>query len=150
MLETENMNADQGFRRAPGNLLRVAAGVGAAALIVTAVSAARRARTVMADCDSGEAQDSQVSPSAVPVPELPEPVRACDLAVGQVAISAALLLVSATTLPAVAGRRRGGGRRGAAHARTSGRQAENGDDAFPPEIPADSGDPWIMGAPWSG
>src|SRR5690348_2835178 len=109
MLETENLNADQGFRRAPGNLLRVAAGAGAAAVIVTAVSAARRARTVMADCDSGEAQDSQVSPSAVPVPELPEPVRACDLAVGQVAISAALLLVSATTLPAVAGRRRGGG-----------------------------------------
>ena len=49
MPETENMNADQGFRRAPGNLLRVAAGAGAAALIVTAVSAARRARTAMAD-----------------------------------------------------------------------------------------------------
>jgi hypothetical protein len=143
------MNADQGFRRTPGNLLRVAAGAGAVALIVTAVSAARRARTAMADRDSGEAQDSQVSPSAVPVPELPEPVRACDPAVGQVAISAALLLVSVTTLSAVAGRRRGGGKRGAAHARTSGRQAENGDDAFPPEIPADSGDPWIMGAPWS-
>src|SRR5437016_936076 len=49
MLETENMNADQGFRRAPGNLLRVAASAGAAALIVTAVSATRRARTAMAD-----------------------------------------------------------------------------------------------------
>jgi hypothetical protein len=143
------MNADQGFGRTPGNLLRVAAGAGAVALIVTAVSAARRARTAMADRDSGEAQDSQVSPSAVPVPELPEPVRACDPADGQVAISAALLLVSVTALSAVAGRRRGGGKRGAAHARTSGRQAENGDDAFPPEIPADSGDPWIMGAPWS-
>ena len=143
------MNADQGFRRASGNLLRVAAGAGAAALIVTAVSAARRARTAMADRDSGSAQGSQVSPSAVPVPELPEAVKACDPAVGQVAISAALLLVSVTALSAVAGRRRGGGKRGAAHARTSGRQAENGDDALPPEIPADSGDPWIMGAPWS-
>ena len=143
------MNADQGFRRASGNLLRVAAGAGAAALIVTAVSAARRARTAMADRDSGSAQGSQVSPSAVPVPELPETVKACDPAVGQVAISAALLLVSVTALSAVAGRRRGGGKRGAAHARTSGRQAENGDDALPPEIPADSGDPWITGAPWS-
>ena len=43
------MNADQGFGRAPGSLLRVAAGAGAAALIVTAVSAARRARTALAD-----------------------------------------------------------------------------------------------------
>jgi len=149
MLETENMSADQGFRRAPGNLLRVAAGAGAAALIVTAASAARRARTAMADRDSGEAQGSQVSPSAVPVPELPAPVKTGDPAVGQVAISAALLLVSVTALSAVAGRRRGGGKRRAAHARTSGRQAEYGDDAFPPETPADSGDPWITGAPWS-
>ena len=53
MLETENMNADQGLLRAPGNLLRIAAGAGAAALIVTAVSAARRARTATADRDSG-------------------------------------------------------------------------------------------------
>jgi hypothetical protein len=98
----------------------------------------------MADRDSGEAQGSQASPSAVPVPELPAPVKAGDPAMGQVAISAALLLVSVTALSAVAGRRRGGGKRGAAHARTSGRQAENGDDALPPEIPADSGDPWIM------
>ena len=145
------MNADQGFRRAPGNLLRVAAGAGAAAVIVAAVSAARRARTAMADRDSGEAHGSQVFPSAVPVPEVPEAVKACDPAVGQVAISAALLLVSVTALSAVAGRRRGGGKRGAAHARTtSGRQAENWDDAVPPEIPADNGDPWITGAPWSG
>jgi hypothetical protein len=144
------MNADQGFRTAPGNLLRVAAGAGAAALIVAAVSAARRARTAMADRDSGEAYGSQVSPSAVPVPEVPEAVKACGPAAGQVAISAALLLVSVTALSAVAGRRRGGGKRGAAHARTSGRQAENWDDALPPEIPADSGDPWITGAPWSG
>jgi hypothetical protein len=144
------MSADQGFRRAPGNLLRVAAGAGAAALIVTAASAARRARTAMADRDSGEAQGSQASPSAVPVPELPAPVKAGDPAMGQVAISAALLLVSVTALSAVAGRRRGGGKRGAAHARTPGRQAEYGDDAFPPEIPADSGDPWITGAPRSG
>ena len=144
------MNADQGFRRAPGNLLRVAAGAGAAVLIVTAVSAVRRARTAMTDRDSGPAHGSQVSPSAVPVPEVPEAVKACDPAVGQVAISAALLLVSVTALSAVAGRRRGSGKRGAAHARTSGRQAENWDDAVPPEIPADSGDPWITGAPSSG
>ena len=143
------MNADQGFRRAPGNLLRVAAGAGAAVLIAAAVSAARRARTATADRGSGSAHD-QVSPSDVPVPEVPEAVKACDPAVGQVAISAALLLVSVTALSAVAGRRRGGGKRGAAHARTSGRQAENGDDVLAPEIPADSGDPWITGAPWSG
>ena len=143
------MNADQGFRRAPGNLLRVAAGAGAAVLIAAAVSAARRARTATADRDSGSAHD-QVSPSDVPAPEVPEAVKACDPAVGQVAISAALLLVSVTALSAVAGRRRGGGKRGAAHARTSGRQAENGDDVLAPEIPADSGDPWITGAPWSG
>ncbi|HEY0998019.1 MAG TPA: hypothetical protein VGD83_00145, partial [Streptosporangiaceae bacterium] len=115
---------------------------------MAAVSAARRARTATADRDSGPAQ-GQVSPSDVPVPEVPEAVKACDPAVGQVAISAALLIVSVTALSAVAGRRRGG-KRGAAHARTSGRQAENGDDALPPKIPADSGDPWIMGAPWSG
>jgi hypothetical protein len=148
------MNADQGFRRAPGNLLRVAAGAGAAVLIAAAVSAARRARTATADHDSGSVQD-QVSPPDVPAPEVPEPevpeaVKACDPAVGQVAISAALLLVSVTALSAVAGRRRGGGKRGAAHARTSGRQAENGDDVLAPEIPADSGDPWITGAPRSG
>jgi hypothetical protein len=148
MLETENMNADQGFRRAPGNLLRIAAGAGAAVLIAAAVSAARRARTATADRDSGSAQD-QVSPSDVPAPEVPEAVTAGDPAVGQVAISAALLLVSVTALSAVAGRRRGG-KRGAAHARTSGHQAENGDDVLAPEIPADSGDPWITGAPWSG
>src|SRR6185437_9060185 len=98
MLETENMNADQGFRRAPGNLLRVAAGAGAAALIAAAVSAARRARTATADRDSGSAHD-QVSPSGIPAPEVPEPevpeaVKTCDPAVRQVAISAALLLVS--------------------------------------------------------
>ena len=148
------MNADQGFRRAPENLLRIAAGAGAAVLIAAAISAARRVRTATADRDSGSAQD-QVSPSDIPAPEVPEPevpeaVKACDPAVGQVAISAALLLVSVTALSAVAGRRRGGGKRGAAHARTSGRQAENGDDVLAPEIPADSGDPWITGAPWSG
>jgi hypothetical protein len=92
-LETENMNADQGFRRAPA--------------------------------------------------------KASDLAVGQIAISAALLLFTATALPAIIGRRRDSGKRGAAHARTSRRQAENGDDAFPPEIPAGIGDPWIIGAPRS-
>ena len=149
MLETENMNADQGFRRPPGNLLRVAAGAGAAVLIAAAASAARRARTATADRGSGSAHD-RVSPSDVPAPEVPEAVKTCDPAVGQVAISAALLLVSVTALSAVAGRRRGGGKRGAAHARTPGRQAENGDDVLAPEIPADSGDPWITGAPWSG
>ena len=92
-LETENMNADQGFRRAPA--------------------------------------------------------KASDLAVGQIAISAALLLFTATALPAIVGRRRDSGKRGAAHARTSRRQAENGDDAFPSEIPAGIGDPWIIGAPRS-
>ena len=143
------MNADQGFRRPPGNLLRVAAGAGAAVLIAAAASAARRARTATADRGSGSAHD-RVSPSDVPAPEVPEAVKTCDPAVGQVAISAALLLVSVTALSAVAGRRRGGGKRGAAHARTPGRQAENGDDVLAPEIPADSGDPWITGAPWSG
>jgi hypothetical protein len=174
------MNADQGFRRAPGSLLRLAAGAGVAALIVTAVSTARRAGTARADRDSGPAQGSQVPPSAVPVPPLPadatgpgapagplttvtaqatpdvspspaapEAAKASDLAVGQVAISAALLLFTATALPAIVGRRRNGGKRGAAHARTSRRQAENGDDAFLPEIPADIGDPWITGAPGS-
>jgi hypothetical protein len=174
------MNADQGFRRAPGSLLRVAAGAGAAALIVTAVSTARRAGTARANRDSGPAQDSQVPPSASPVSQLradvtgpgvpsgplamvtaqatpdispspaaPESAKAGDLAVGQIAVSAALLLFTATALPAIVGRRRDGGKRGAAHARTSRRQAENGDDAFPPEIPADIGDPWIIGAPRS-
>src|SRR6185503_13088634 len=89
MLETENMNADQGFRRAPENLLRIAAGAGAAVLIAAAVSAARRARTATADHDSGSAHD-QVSRSDVPVSEVPEAIKACDPAVGQVAISAAL------------------------------------------------------------
>src|SRR2546430_702486 len=84
MLETENMNADQGFGRAPGNLLRVAAGAGAAALIVTAVSAGRRARTATAERD---ATSSDVSPS----PAAPEAVKACNPTAGQVAISAALL-----------------------------------------------------------
>ena len=157
------MNADQGFRRAPGNLLRVAAGAGAAALIVTAVSAARRARTAMADREwpadaTGPGAPSgplttataQATPDVPPPAAAPEAVTACDLAVGQVAISAALLFFSVTALSAVAGRRRADGKRGAAHARTSGRQDENGNDALPPEIPADSGDPWIMGAPWSG
>ena len=77
------------------------------------------------------------------------PAKASDLAVGQIAISAALLLFTATALPAIIGRRRDSGKRGAAHARTSRRQAENGDDAFPPEIPAGIGDPWIIGAPRS-
>jgi hypothetical protein len=64
-------------------------------------------------------------------PATTEPlVRVGDPAVGQVAISAALL-VSVSAMSAVAGRRRGGGKRGAAHARTAGRQAESGDDAFP-------------------
>jgi hypothetical protein len=100
------MNAHQGFLRAPGSLLRAAAGTGAA--------------------------------------------KARDLAGGQVAISAALLLFTVTALPAIAGHRRDGGKRGAAHARTPRRQAENGIDAFPPELPADTGDPWIIGAPRSG
>jgi hypothetical protein len=77
------------------------------------------------------------------------PAKASDLAVGQIAISAALLLFTATALPAIVGRRRDSGKRGAAHARTSRRQAENEDDAFPPEIPAGIGDPWIIGAPRS-
>ena len=144
------MNADQGFRRAPGNLLRVAAGAGAAALIVTAVSAARRARTAMADREwpadaTGPGAPSgplttataQATPDVSPPPAAPEAVKARDLVVGQVAISAALLFFSVTALSAVAGRRRaGGGKRGAAHARTSGRRDENGNDALPPEIPA--------------
>src|SRR6266576_1991327 len=163
MLETENMNADQGFRRAPGNLLRVAAGAGAAALIVTAVSAARRARTAMADREwpadaTGPGAPSgplttvtaQATPDVSPPPAAPEAVTAGDLAVGQVAISAALLFFSVIALSAVAGRRRADGKRGAAHARTSGRPDENGNNARPPGIPAGSGDPWIMGAPWSG
>ena len=134
----------------------------------------------MADRGSGPAQGSQVPPSAVPVPSLPtdaagpgtpsgplttataqttpdvrpspatpEPARSCDLA-GQVAISAALLLFSVTALPAMASRGRAGGRRGAAHARTSGRGAENGDDALPPELSALIGDPSVTGAPRSG
>jgi hypothetical protein len=157
------MNAGQGFRRAPGNLLRVAAGAGAAALIVTAVSAARRARTAMADRErpagaTGPGTPSgplttataQLTPDVSPPPATPKAATACDLAVGQVAISAALLFFSVTALSAVAGRRRADGKRGAAHARTSGRHDENGNEALPPEIPADSGDPWIMGAPRSG
>jgi hypothetical protein len=175
------MNAGQGFRRAPGSPLRIAAGDGAAALIATLVSAARRARRATADRDSGPAQGSQVPPPAVPVsplrsgatapgapsgplaavtaqaapgvspsPAAPEAARACGLAAGQVAISAALLLLTVTALPAIVGRRRASGKRGAAHARTPGRQAENGDDAIPPEIPADIGDPWTIDAPRSG
>ena len=163
MLETENMNADQGFRRAPGNLLRAAAGAGAAALIVTAVSAARRARTAMADRErpadatapgtpSGPltTATAQLTPDVPPPPAAPKAATACDLAVGQVAISAALLFLGVTALSAVAGRRRADGKRGAAHARTSGRQDENGNEALPPEIPAGSGDPLIMDAPRSG
>ena len=78
------MNADQGFRRAPENLLRIAAGAGAAVLIAAAISAARRVRTATADRDSGSAQDDsgsaqdQVSLSDVPAPEVPEAVKACD------------------------------------------------------------------------
>jgi hypothetical protein len=174
------MNAGQGFRRAPGSPLRAAAGTGAAALIATAVSTARRAGTARADRDSGPAQGSQVPPSAVPVSRprsgatgpgtasgslatvtpqatrgvspspAPEAIRACGLAAGQVATSAALFLFTVTALPAIVGRRRAGGKRGAAHARTPGRQAESGDDALPPEIPADVGDPWAINAPRSG
>ena len=137
------MNADPGFRRAPGNLLRVAAGAGAAALIVTAVSAARRARTAMADREwpadaTGPGAPSgplttataQATPDVSPPPAAPEAVTASDLAAGQVAISAALLFFGVTALSAVAGRRRADGKRGAAHARTSGRQDENGNDAL--------------------
>src|SRR5213592_845572 len=128
MLETENMNADQGFGRAPGNLLRVAAGAGAAGLIVTAVSAARRARTAMADrewaadatgprapSDPLTTVTAQATPDISPPPAAPEAVTACDLIVGQVAISAALLFFSVTALSADAGRRRAEGKRGAAH-----------------------------------
>jgi hypothetical protein len=75
---------------------------------------------------------------------------AADLAAGGVAISAALFLVTVTAMPAVGGRRRAGGRRGAAHARTSGREAENGGNALPPEIPAGTGDPRITGSPRDG
>ena len=137
------MNADQGFRRAPGNLLRVAAGAGAAALIVTAVSAARRARTAMADREwpgdaTGPAAPSgplttataQPAPDVSPPAAAPKAVTASDLAAGQVAISAALLFFGVTALSAVAGRRRADGKRGAAHARTPGRQDENGNDAL--------------------
>jgi hypothetical protein len=159
------MNADQGFRRAPESLLRVAAGAGAAALIVTAVSAARRARAARADRGSGPAQGSQVpgappgplttataraTPDVLPSPAAPDAAKACDVVGGQVAISAALLLFTVTTLSAIAGHRRDRGKRGAAHARTPRRQAENGNDAFPPELPADTGDPRIIGAPRSG
>ena len=139
------MNADPGFRRAPGNLLRVAAGAGAAALIVTAVSAARRARTAMADREwpadaTGPGAPSgplttataQATPDVSPPPAAPEAVTASDLAANQVAISAALLFFSVTALSAVPGRRRADGKRGAAHARTSGRQDENGNDALQP------------------
>jgi hypothetical protein len=138
------MNADQGFRIAPGNLLRAAAGAGATALIVTAVSAARRARTAMADREwpadaTGPGAPSgplttvtaQATPDVAPPPAAPEAVTARDLAVGQVAISAALLFFSVTALSAVTGRRRADGKRGAAHARTSGRPDENGNDARP-------------------
>ena len=137
------MNADQGFRRAPGNLLRVAAGAGAAALIVTAVSAARRARTAMADREwpadatgPGAPSGPLTTATAQPTPDVsppaaaPKAVTASDLAAGQVAISAALLFFGVTALSAVAGRRRADGKRGAAHARTSGRQDENGNDAL--------------------
>ena len=136
------MNADPGFRRAPRNLPRVAAGAGAAALIVTAASAVRRARTAMADREwpadaTGPGAPSgplttataQAAPDVSPPPAAPEAVTASDLAVGQVAIGAALLFFSVTALSAVAGRRRGDGKRGAAHAKTSGRQAENGNEA---------------------
>ena len=146
------MNADQGFRRAPGNPLRVAAGAGAAALIVTAAAAARR-RSARAARDSGPARARQIPPQAAPgaspSPAAPEAVEAYRPAVGQAATSAALLLCTATALSAVAGRRRTGGKRGAAHARASRNQAGNGNGALPLEIPADMGDPWIMGAPWS-
>jgi hypothetical protein len=104
MLETENMNADQGSGRAPGNFLRVAA-------LTTA---------------------AQAIPDVSPAPAAPEAAKACDLAVGQVAISAALLFFSVTALSAVAGRRQADGKRGAAHARTSGRRDENGNDAGQP------------------
>lgn len=137
------MNADQGFRRAPGNLLRVAAGAGAAALIVTAVSAARRARMAMADREwpadaTGPGAPSgplatvtaQATPDVSPRPAAPEAVKACDLVAGQVAIGAALLFFSVTALSAVAGRRGADGKRGAAHARTSGHRDENGNDAL--------------------
>jgi hypothetical protein len=155
------MNADQGLPRTPGNLLRVAAGTAAAALIVTAVSAVRR-RPAWPDRDSGPARGRQLPPQAVPgtslttapseavAPTAPEAVGASRPAVSQVAVSVALLLCTATALSAVTGRRRVGGKRGAAaHARASGNQADNGNGALPSEIPADMGDPWIMGAPWS-
>jgi hypothetical protein len=137
------MNADQGFGRAPGNLLRVAAGAGAAALIVTAVSAARRARTAMADREwtadatgpgapSGPLTTATAppAPDVSPPPAAPKAVTCGDLAAGQVAISAALLFFGVTALSAVAGRRRADGKRGAAHARTSARRDENGNDAL--------------------
>ena len=134
------MNADQGFRRVPANLLRVAAGAGAAALIVTAVSAARRARTAMADrgwpADATGPGAPLTTATAQPTPDVsppaaaPKAATASDLAAGQVAISAALLFFGVTALSAVAGRRRADGKRGAAHARTSGRQDENGNDAL--------------------
>ena len=89
------MDADQGFRKAPGSLLRIAAGAGAAALIVTAVSAARRAGTAMADRGSGPAQGSQVPPSAVPVPSLPTD------AAGPGAPSGPLTTATAQTTPDV-------------------------------------------------
>src|SRR2546423_1651706 len=124
MLETENMNADQGFRRAPGNLLRVAAGAGAAALIVTAVSAARRARTAMADREwpadaTGPGAPSgplttvtaQATPDVSPPPAAPEAVTAGDLAPRHGAIRAALLVFSVPPPSAAPGPRPGGGQR---------------------------------------
>ena len=170
------MNADQGFRSAPGNLLRVAAG----AFIVTAVSAARRAGMARADRGSGPAHGRQVSLPVVPVPDVPadatgpaapsdpltrltaqatsnvwppaaapESAESRGPAMGQVTISAALLLFTVAALPAITGLRRAGGKRGAAHARTPGRQAADGKGALPPKIPVDMGDPRTTGVPWS-
>ena len=73
---------------------------------------------------------AQPTPDVSPPAAAPKAVTASDLAAGQVAISAALLFFGVTALSAVSGRRRADGKRGAAHARTSGRQDENGNDAL--------------------
>jgi len=102
------MNADEGFRNAPGDF-----------------PAAQK-----------------------PAPAQPRPAAATGQAV---VIGGALILFAATALTIVSGHRRGGGRRGASHAshaRTPGRHGDGRAASPPPEIPADTGDRWIIGAPW--
>ena len=139
------MNADQGSRRAPGHLLRVAAGAGAAALIVTAVSAARRARAAMADREwpadatgpgarSGSADrgDGAGYPDVSPTPAAPEAVRPATWLSARSRSARRCCSSAPPRCRLSPGRRRADGKRGAAHARTSGRRDENGNDAGQP------------------